>query len=96
MEEIETDCFRFRNGRGNSQNECEPLEGERGKGGDESDVTSSVEVSLGKRRSVLDRGPMKRSVSALQMVEVSSNGGGGKSGSVFGEKSLKEGQRDGY
>ena len=66
------DCFRFRNGRGNSQKECGWLEGERGKG----DVRSSVEGSLGRRRSVLDRGPTKRSVSVLQMVEVSSNGGG--------------------
>ena len=95
MEEIETDCFRFRNGIGNSQKECELFEGESGKGGDESDVTSSAGGSLGRRRSVLDRGPIKRSVSALQMVEVSSNGVGEKSGSVFEKKSLKKGQRNG-
>lgn len=70
------DCFRFRNGRGKSQKECGWLEGERGGGGDKGDVTSSIGGSLGRRRSVLDRGPIKRSVSELQMVEVSSNGVG--------------------
>lgn len=83
MEETETDCFRFRNGRGNSQNECGGLEGERGMGEDKIDVTSSIGGSLGRRRSVLDRSPMKRSLSVLQMVEVSSNGVGQKSKSVF-------------
>ena len=76
MEEIETDCFRFRNGRGKSQKECEWLEGERGKDGDEGDIASSGGGSLGRGRSVLDRGPIKGSVSALQIVEVSSNGVG--------------------
>jgi hypothetical protein len=99
MEEIETDCFRFRNdGRGNSQNECDGwLEGESGK--DKGDMTSPVVWSLGRRQSVLDRGPIETSVSILQIVEVSSNGVGQKSGSVFGGKKkegLKESQREGY
>ena len=83
MEEIETDCFRFRNGIGNSQKECGWLDGESGKGEDKGDVTSSTGGSLGRRRSVLDRGPNRISVSVLQMVEVSSNGAEQKSGSVF-------------
>lgn len=52
-------------------------------GEDKIDVTSSIGGSLGRRRSVLDRSPMKRSLSVLQMVEVSSNGVGQKSKSVF-------------
>jgi hypothetical protein len=65
------DCFRVRNdGKGKSQKECEGPEGERG---DKGDVRPSVGGSLGRRRSVLGRDPIRESVSVLQMVEVSSN-----------------------
>lgn len=91
MEETETECFRVRSdGKGSPQG-CDWVEGERGKG----DAAVSLLELLCRRRSVLDRGPMK-SVSALQIVEVSSNWVGytSGSGSVFEQgrvrKALKE------